>query len=195
MKLSERLLNIAKNNNGIVTAKDAKKEKIPYQILTYLAKCGKLEKSSIGVYILPSYFDDEYFNLQSRCRDGVFSHLSSLILHGLTDINFLTLEMTFKKGYNYSRLLNDGIVCHVSNEFESDVVQVVDPFGNIVNVFSMERTLCDILNPKYKCDIRIIIDAFKMYVDRKDKDIIRLMNLATKFKVEDRVRNYIEVLL
>ena len=67
-------------------------------------------------------------------------------------------------------------------------------FGNTVIAYSPERTLCDILRNR-KTDISVITDAFKSYVLRPERNIPLLMEYATLFGVQNRVRAYLEVLL
>ena len=67
------------------------------------------------------------------------------------------------------------------------------PGENIITTYSMERTLCDIL--RTEVDIGIAAEAYKRYVDRKDKNIPQLSEYAKKFRVEERVRRYLEILI
>lgn len=57
----------------------------------------------------------------------------------------------------------------------------------------MERTLCDIL--RKGVDIGIVAEAYKRYVSRRDKNIPQLSEYAKKFRIEERVRRYLEVLI
>ncbi len=59
----------------------------------------------------------------------------------------------------------------------------------------MERTLCDILRKRGGADTGIIADSFRRYIARKDKNIPLLSEYAKKFRVEEKERSYLEVLL
>ena len=69
------------------------------------------------------------------------------------------------------------------------------PGGNEVKVYSVERTLCDILRPQSNVDIQVVTEAFKRYAKRKEKNIPVLSEYAKLLKVEKRLRAYLEVLL
>ena len=58
----------------------------------------------------------------------------------------------------------------------------------------MERAVCDFWN-KENTDIQIFQYAFKLYFERRDKDIPLLMQYAKIFNIEDIMRKYMEVLL
>ena len=69
------------------------------------------------------------------------------------------------------------------------------PGENIITTYSMERTLYDILRKRTEVDIGIAAEVYKRYVDRKDKNIPQLSEYAKKFRVEERVRRYLEILI
>lgn len=69
------------------------------------------------------------------------------------------------------------------------------PGENIITTYSMERTLYDILRKRTEVDIGIVAEAYKRYMDRKDKNIPQLSEYAKKFRVEERVRRYLEILI
>lgn len=64
-----------------------------------------------------------------------------------------------------------------------------------MRVYNAERVLCDILRPRNHVDIQIVTAAFKRYAGRKDKNIPVLSEYAKVFKVERKLRAYLEVLL
>ena len=67
--------------------------------------------------------------------------------------------------------------------------------GNVINLYTPERTLAEILRPINAVDIEIITNAFKMWNKEKKKDINTLMSFAEKFRVTRKVNSYLEVLL
>ena len=65
MKVIGMIIQMAKENNGVVTAAMVSKSGISRGNLKYLVDNGKLEKSGRGVYTLPDVWDDELFSLQN----------------------------------------------------------------------------------------------------------------------------------
>ena len=68
-------------------------------------------------------------------------------------------------------------------------------FGHLVNVYDMERTICDILRSRNSMETQVFQDALKMYSKRRDKDLQNLMDYAKLFHVEKLMRQYMGVLL
>lgn len=196
MTNSEKILRFAKENGGTITTRQVNELNIKRPILYALVDKGLLEQSSRGVYILPENLDDEFYNLQVRYKKGVFSNASALYLLGFTDRTPIKFDMTFPASYNTSSV-NKNVVTHrlKSEIYENGIITAKTPFGNEVNVYRIERTLCDILQPRNNIDIQVITDAFKFYAKYKERNIPLLSEYAKLLKVENKVRPYLEVLI
>ena len=194
---AEQIINFAKKNNGVVTAAQVTEAGINRYYLTLLVKRNLLERSERGVYILPTTFDDEMFNLQSRYKKGVFSHGTALFLMGLTDRTPIKYSMTFPLKYNVSALKKENIEYYRVKDdlYELGVINGKTPNGNTVKLYNAERTLSDILKGRSKTEIQIVTEAFKRYAKLDRKDIPRLSEYAKLMRVEKRLRPYLEVLL
>ena len=70
---SQKLLELAEQNNGIITTAMVVEAGISRGTLKYLSDTGGLEKASRGVYTLPEVREDEFVNVQSRFKRGIFS--------------------------------------------------------------------------------------------------------------------------
>ena len=78
MTSSERILKAAEANGGTITTEQVNKMKIHRTILRNMVDKGLLDHSARGVYVLPSKLDDEFYNLQTRLKKGVFSNGTAL---------------------------------------------------------------------------------------------------------------------
>ena len=94
-------------------------------------------------------------------------------------------------------VIREDVECHVvdKDKYDYGIVKVQSEMNNELRCYCAERTLCEILKPRNKVDIRIITDAFKMYVKSGKHDFNKLLEYAKIFKVEEKVRSYLEVLL
>ena len=173
MSNSNKVLTIAKENNGTVTSAMIQSAGIARQYLKLLVDDGSLEKVSRGVYVLPEVWDDEFFNLQSQFKKGIFSNETALFLHDLTDRTPLAYAMTFPANYNLGNAKNNGILASRSKElfYNMGVETVVSPSGNEVLSYNMEKTLCDILRPRSRVETGVIAEAFKRYATKPNKNI------------------------
>ena len=192
-----QILELAKQNNGVVTTSMVVGAGIPRGSLKYLSDAGLLERTSRGVYTLPDAWEDEFVSAQSRYKKGIYSLDTALFLCDLTDRTPMRLNMSFPATYNLTNPKRDGILCRGSKEpyYGLGVTEKLTPGGNKVKCYSAERTLCDILKPSNHVDVQVITNAFKQYAARKEKNIPLLSEYAVILHVEDRLRAYLEVLL
>ena len=179
MNVSDKIIQLAKENNGVVTTAVISEKGILRGNLKKLVDEGRLEKTARGVYILPEIWEDEFVNLQARFKKGIFSNETALFLWDLTNVK--------KEGINCSR---------VKWEWYAEGKTLIEsPGRNKITAYNMERTLCDILRKRGGTDMGIITESFKRYVVRKDKNLPLLSEYAKKFRVEEKVRSYLEVLI
>ena len=197
MNVSDKIIQLAKENNGVVTAAILSDKGILRGNLKKLVDEGKLEKTARGVYILPEIWEDEFVNLQARFKKGVFSNETALFLWDLTDQTPNRYDMTFPHNYNLTNVKSEGVNCsRVKQEWYAEgKTQLESPGGNRITVYNMERTLCDILRKRGGINTGIITEAFKRYTARNDKNIPLLSEYTKMFRVEEKVRSYLEVLI
>lgn len=197
MNQQMRIMSLAEENNGILTTEQAVANGISRSMLCYLVKQGKLQRSTRGVYTLPEVWEDEFFNLQTRFKRGIFSHETALFLCNLTDRTPIYFRMTFPTNYNLTNPQRENVRCaQVKPEFYRLGIETVEsPDGNKLQCYSAERTLCDILRPHHYADVQIIGEAFKKYVKSSQKNIPMLSEYAKLLGVDKRIRTYLEVLL
>lgn len=197
MTQQELVINLARNNTGMFTTQQAIAHGISRGTLQYMTNQGKIQRATRGVYILPEVWEDEFLNLQTRFKRGIFSHETALFLCNLTDRTPIYFHMTFPTNYNLTNPQRESVRC---SQIKSDLYSlgiecVKSPAGNVLYSYSAERTLCDLLRPFHSSDIQIVAEAFNNYLKSNKKNIPKLSSYATLLKVEKKIRTYLEVLL
>lgn len=74
-------------------------------------------------------------------------------------------------------------------------IVVKDNSGNMIPMYDLERTICDLVRSRSNIEAQDFNSALKTYVSRRDKDLNRLMEYAKLFRVANVIRRYMEVLL
>ena len=158
----------------------------------------ELEQVSRGVYFTGTNWTDGLYVLHRRCPRAVFSHDEALYYHGLTDREPFVHTLTIYSGYNAHRLIADGSckVYTVKHELlDIGKIVVKDNNGNMIPMYDLERTICDLIRSRNSIEAQDFNSALKTYVSRKDKDLNRLMEYAKLFRVDNVIRRYMGVLL
>jgi predicted transcriptional regulator of viral defense system len=184
--------------NGIITAAEVRLAGISPSYLSQMVQDGRLNRLERGLYALPTTYVDEMYELFAMNRYIVFSHLSALYLHGLTDRTPLKMTITVPRTKNASKLLRTGLVkIKRSNPQTHDMglIRMESPSGFLVPVYNMERTVCDVVKAKGQTDPQILSEALKIYAKRKDKNLTHLTQYAKVLKADGLLRSYMEVLL
>ena len=192
-----KIQNYIKENKGVISTAEIVKMGIDKKYLSIMAQKGLIDRVSRGVYTLADMINDELYSINVRCRKGVFSHDTALFLHDLSDRTPLSFSMTLPKGYNPSSLKDLSLAFFYVNPalHSLGMIKVLSPHGKEISTYDMERTICDIVRSKSRMDIQIFTDALKRYPKRKDKNLNNLMKYAKEFKVEQKIREYMEVLI
>ena len=168
-----------------------------FKFYKYVRENG-LEPVSRGVYSTGTDWIDELYVLHKRCPNAVFSHDEAFYYYGLTDREPLVHTLTIYSGYNAHRLIADGSckVYTVKRELLNIGKNVVkDNDGNMIPMYDLERTICDLIRSRNSIEIQDFNSALKAYVARNDKNLNRLMEYAKLFRVDNVIRRYMEVLL
>lgn len=197
MKQQDKIFEYLNKNGGQITAKGANSMGVSSRILRNMYAHGQLERLAPGVYIDPLEFGDDIAALQYNLSKGVFFKDTALFLYGMIDRTPSTYEMNFPLPYAYSTKKDAPIKIYRQKKelYEIGMTTTKTPGGHLVNVYDVERTLCDIIRTRDRSDAETIKQAMNSYAHQKKKNLRQLMAYARIFKVEDEIRKYMEVLL
>ena len=197
MREKEKLKRLLETSaNGIITTKQITSAGIHRSVLNDLVESGELYRFDRGLYLCDSAWEDDFYLLQQKYKRGIYSHDTALYLLGYSDRAPAKYTMTFPKGYNSSSLKQENICIKrvVPENYTFGIIEIQSPCGSVIQVYDLERSLCDILRGNGG-DIQIIVSAMKKYVISKDKDINKLILYAEKLHVKPKILRYLEVLL
>lgn len=197
MNDNQTIESMLKQNNGIITSSQVTEAGIPRRCLSEMVSDNSLCKIARGVYALPEAWEDEMHILQYRYRRGIFSHDTALFLHGMSDRTPAKFTMTFPHGYHTASIKNENIQVKlvVTYIYELGIIKKPSTHGNLLRVYDIERTLCDVVKGSSISDIQVVNQAMKTYALSKTKDINKLLEYAEKLRVKNKVLAYMEILL
>ena len=194
---NETIDNLLKNNNGIITTSDVLSQNISKTFFMDYVQRNGLKKLAHGIYASEDSWPDAFQLLQLQYPKIVFSHESALYLNGLSESEPDPIAITVPKGYHSVNMDNSNLkVYRVPLEkIDVGLIEADTPTGSKVHCYNLERTLCDLLRSRSSVDYQELISAFKSYVQRKDKNVPQLMRYGEMFRVTNKLKPYLEVLL
>lgn len=197
MTKAESLLNFIESRNGYLPVYEAQKMGVSRAYIQEYVNKNGFERVARGVYKSPDAWNDDLYILTLRNEKMVYAFDTALMLHGLTEREHSEIFATVPRAYNASHLRKSGVVVNYVRDEWMDLGRTVakTTYGNEVSVYDMERTICDIIRVKNKKDPQMFVYAIKEYAKSPKKDLTRLMKYAKEFGVEEKLRQYMEVLL
>lgn len=197
MKLPEKLVQAIMDNNGIIKTSQASGLGISRTMLCRYANAGILERVTRGQYALPSELPDELFVLQQHSQKNVFSHDTALFLNNMSNRTPFINSVTIPSNTAATPVIRNKCKVYYIKPILYNIgkVTMTDKFGNPINTYNLERTICDILRSRNRLDSETVLTAMKSYVARKDTDYNRLYEYASQFHITKILRQYMDVLL
>lgn len=194
MEYENKILNLFKN--GYLITKNVTANGIPRIYLTKLIKENKIERVSRGVYIKKDVLVDEFVVLQSKSKYAIYSNTTALYLHGLSNRIPIKYDITTKSGYKGSLQKEENVnLFYTKNELlDLGVINYKLDSGNIIRVYDLDKTICDIIKNKKKIDAEIFNKAIREYFYSKKKNTLKLYEYAKKMNIYNKVRDTFEVL-
>ncbi|MGR7915749.1 type IV toxin-antitoxin system AbiEi family antitoxin domain-containing protein [Finegoldia sp. P1-F-LS] len=185
--------------NLVITNKEAEELGYTRHNLSELTKSGQLERLRPGLYQLKGKVIDDFVLISSNSNRIIFSHQTALYLHDISDRTPNVFHISVPQGYNASHIKNrykDLQVHYVKKDlYEIGKTEIKSPQGNLIPVYDIDRTICDIIIDREKIDKQIFTEAIKRYFKSQNKNLRRLIKYSRLFKIENEIRKYMEVLL
>ncbi len=197
MDINSEIYEEMKRNNNMITTSQVLSLGYSKTLLTKYIKEGLLERSRHGVYIFPDAVHDDMYTLMMRSERIIFSHDTALFLNGLSERTPFSHSVTIPSNTALPNSLKGECICfYIKPELHKvGLIERKTTLGNTVRCYNMERTICDFLRSRNRCDEEMIISAVKNYAASDDKDLNLLASYAEQFKVNKEIRKYLEVLL
>ena len=192
----QKLKKMLNANMGYITRKQVDQQQIPSWFLTDFARKNALVKIDKGIYALEDWLRDDFLVFQYKYPKFIFSYISALFLHGLTDRLPESFEVTGPKNYR-PFAPNGSVSIHTDSRetYSLGITEVRTSLGHTVLCYDMERTICDLIRNSHKMDQEIFVKALRLYAKSKKKNIGNLLRYAQTMKIEKKVSNIMMVLL
>lgn len=196
MMISE-LLELMKKNGGVVQTREAVAAGVSRASLSRYAAQGRLERVCHGIYINPSILADEAYIMSLQYPGAIFSHGSALYLNGLAERLPVVACATFATGKLPAKAFRQQCRCFsIAAPLHGLGAGLRrTPFGHEVTCYNAERTICDLLRSRSRCDEETVLAALKNYALSDSVDAPLLADYANQLGVMKKLKPYMEVLL
>lgn len=190
----KQILNLAKKNNGIITTKAITENNIARFYLTKLVKDKKIFRIDRGVYSTQKQDIDPYYNMQNKSKKIIFSHFTSLEIQGFYKNIDTKIQISVPQSYNAKKFSKDYKVFYNNQRnYKKGLIQY-NYKGNIINIYDIERTVCDIIKDRSRFDELEYYRFINYYFSMEHLNYKKLLEYSTILKISELVHHYLAIL-
>lgn len=188
-----KLKEFLKNNHGYITTKEFENTGISKTSIPELIKQKIIRKVAYGIYIDNTLIEDEFYILQKRFSNIIFSYNTACYLLNLSDRSPYKIEVTT---INHNNINEDLDIHYVSkNKFDVGIIEIESPYSNPIKIYNAERCICDILRNPDSVDLEVYNKIINNYFKQRDKNLNLLEEYSKIFNVHEKFEHIMEVLI
>lgn len=189
----EKLKNFLKKNHGYITTKEIENIGISKTLIPELIKQKVLRKVAYGIYIDNNLIEDEFYILQKRFSNIVFSYNTACYLLNLSDRVPYKIDITTINHNN----INEGLNIHYvsKDKFDIGIIEIESPYSNPIKIYNAERCICDLLKNPNAVDLEVYNKIVNNYFKQKNKNLTTLERYSRIFNVHKKFEYIMEVLI
>ena len=189
----EKLRNFFKKNHGYITTKEIENLGISKTLIPKLIKQKVLRKVAYGIYIDNNLIEDEFYILQKRFSNIVFSYNTACYLLNLSDRSPYKIDITT---INHNNINEDLNIHYISKDkFDIGIIEIESPYTNPIKIYNAERCICDLLKNPNAVDLEVYNKIVNNYFKQKNKNLTTLEKYSKIFNVHKKFEYIMEVLI
>ena len=195
----DRAIGIFKKHGGMLRTAQAMRLGIHSSTLYAMRDSGSLEQVSRGTYRLagsPPLGNPDLAVVGARVPKCVICLISALSFHELTTQIPHAVHMALPRGAEGPRLDHPPIkIYRFDDRAFASGVDVYSLDGIRVRIYDAEKTIVDCFKFRSRIGLDTAADALRLYRERRNIDMDRLMRYAGICRVSRVIRPYLEALL
>lgn len=175
---------------------EAIKHGISRYMLYKLRDKGIIEQISRGVYRLkdlPEIGNPDLVTVSLRYPNSIVCLVSALAFHGITTQIPHSVSVAVLRGSRVPFLDYPPVYSHqFSKNAYTNGIETHQIDGVSVKIYNIEKTLADCFKFRNKIGMDIVLEALKLYRDRKKNNLAGLIKYGKICRVEEVMRPYLE---
>lgn len=188
---------IIRNNGGYITANQAKAvNRTTYYKVLELVRNGDLVRIRPGVYLLPDEMAKTMIDVGKVIPGGILCMYSAWSYYELTTQIPTEYYVAIPRSRKVRLPEYPPITIYRWDEvaYKTGITQA-NMEGIDVPVYDIEKSVCDAIKHRNKIGIDVSSEILKNYLNRKTRDIDKLMKYAKIMRVASTIKKYLEIQL
>ncbi|MBO4477747.1 MAG: hypothetical protein J5757_05405 [Lachnospiraceae bacterium] len=167
--------------------------------ISKLVEDGKLVKLNKSYFENADYNGEEsdFYYAEAYAPQGVICLLSAAVYYNLTTFIPESVDVAIPRKAKVSTIPDQPRmnVHHYTDDRHELGITCVKEGGNRFRIYDIEKTVVDIVFYREKVGIEETKEILVNYLQRKDRNLNRLLKYAELMKCDDTLRKYLEVLV
>jgi predicted transcriptional regulator of viral defense system len=182
-------------HNGYIKKQDIPDRKTYLQLLKMM-ESGKVVRLKRGVYCYHSKMSNVMIDVDKIVPNGVLCMFSAWFCYQLSVQIPQSFNIAIEK--NRKAVLPDYppiTLCYWQHEYYELGIVRQEINGYTVNIYDLEKSVCDAVKYRTKIGIDVCSEILKNYLKRRDRDISKLIEYAKRMRVEKILKTYLDIQL
>ena len=146
------------------------------------------------MYILPEELATTMIDVERIVPGGVVCMYSAWDYYGLTTQIPDGLYVAIEKHRKVVVPKITGIIlCYWEEKYCSMGVEEVEIANHRVKIFCIEKSVCDAIKFRNKIGTDVAVEILKNYLERRGRDITRLVDFAKKMRIMSTMSQYLDM--
>ena len=187
------VIKLFQQNNGYLLSKDLERKRNLYNELNQLIENNFVVKIRTGLYKhLEFVKENEWEEVCQIYPTGVLCLFSAWHYYELTTFIPSEYDIACLRDNKVQNFDYPPVKIHYWSKayYELEIKQM-----NGIRIYSIEKSVCDALKFRNKVGKEITVEVLKNYLKRKDKNLDMLLSVAGKMKMENLLREYLEMII
>ena len=185
------------NSEHFISSASVKKHgRTEYYKMLEKARNGDLMQVRRGVYATPGQLSGNMIDINSIVQDGILCLWSAWSIHRLTTSMPQAYHIAVKRNKRVTLPIFPQVEVHYYTDkvLEVGVSQMIID-GYTVNVYDVERSVCDAVKFRNKVGMDVCAEIINNYLELPERNISRLMDYARILRVSAILEKYLEIKL
>lgn len=187
---------ICKTPRGFIYRENVIKNDINQKWIDFYLKNRAIVEQHKDMFFIDGLSPESIAYVQELIPNGVLSHQTALIIHNLCNLFHDVIFISVSNDYDETeikKIIPNVRFCKVSEEFmDLGKQEITLSAGEKVNVYDVERTICDILMNIDILEREVFDDAINKYFNSDIKDLNKLFKYAKNLGIETEMHLLIQ---
>jgi len=192
----DKIFQLFEQNGGIVKLNEITKQGVNKYHLLKLLEIGEVERLQHGIYKLTGYQVNDYIEIKKYIPTGLICLYSAWNYYGLTTYMPHEYHIAIEKKSKIRLPDYPPIKLYYWDKSVLLIGKKTVKIDNIpIDIYDIEKSICDVVKFRNKVGKDVLNEILNNYLNRKDKNIEKLIQYAKILRVEKALKNYLDVLL